>query len=268
MIFQNWQYRTLRVQRLNAKGKMPVTHVFDVIRRPDTRKALLIETWGGFNKGYCKVCPSEAEALVYMGKRLNKIVRPADADIGLGDMKDGQTRIETETGHIRVVHSGEFDAELENGITKMMTERFTRLSIPLYSGMIGYDSTGWNSTNNLYRVLERAEEVDANATMMEVCAALICRISLNMEADDDIHKIATSLAEIEEWCKPMRDPGEEKMFPGDFDKGFAMAANMIRKHSPISGVLDTNPKETETVLTEEEVEMMHSKQYTSWGAWS
>ena len=272
MIFQNWAYRTLRVFRLNAKGKMPMTHVFDIIRRPDTRHALLLETWGGFNKGYAKWFDGEAEALTYLAKRLNKIVRPADATIGLGTLKDEQTRIELDEGHFRIVHSEkEFGPALDTFTKELMEKPFTVASPKAIGSMIGYEEIGWNQNNNIGRILNVARTIDTNATMPELGAALICRISLCMEPSDFI-KAADSLVEIESFIEPPTEAGEEKMFAGDFGKAFAMSANMMRKHKPIAenteNTESTPKKASEEVLTEEEKDAIHSTQYTSWGAWS
>lgn len=277
MIFQNWAYRTLRVFRLNAKGKMPMTHVFDIIRRPDTRHALLLETWGGFNKGYAKWFEGEAEALTYLAKRLNKIVRPADATIGLGTLKDEQTRIELDEGHFRIVHSErEFGPALETFTHELMTKPFKTTTPKTYGSIIGYEEIGWNQNNNIGRILNVARTVDTNATMPELGAALICRISLCMEPSD-VAKIADSLVDIESFIEPPRsvtpeEPGEERMFAGDFGKAFSMSANMMRKHKPITENTENTesaPKKvSEEVLTEEEKDAIHSTQYTSWGAWS
>ena len=266
MIFQNWAYRTLRVHRVNAKGKMPLTHVFDVIRRPDSHKAILLETWGGFNKGYARQFNNEADALVYLGKRLNKIVRPADATIGLGELKGEQTKITLDEGHFRVVHSKKFDEATE--LTKtLMTKRLSKEVVKAFGEAIGYEETGWHNSNNVGRILNTASKIDTNATFSELMCAMIARIGLNAETDH-ISTMPDSLVNINDFCFLPTEQGEETMFPGDFSKGFAMSANIIRKHKPIMEVDDAPKKVKDEVLTEEEKEMMHSKQYTSWGAWS
>lgn len=272
MIFQNWAYRTLRVFRLNVNGKMPMTHVFDIIRRPDTRRALLLETWGGFNKGYAKMFESEAEVLTYLAKRLNKIVRPADATIGVGTLKDDRTRIELNEGRFRIAHSDlEFGPGLKTFTDELITKHFTVASPPAFGCMIGYEETGWNQNNNIGRILDVARTVDVNATMVELGAALVCRISLCMEPSDFI-KAADSLVEIESFIAAPTEPGKEKMFAGDFAKALSMSANMMRKHKPITenteNTESTPKKVSEDVLTEEEKDAIHSTQYTSWGAWS
>lgn len=269
MIFQNWAYRTLRVFRLNDRGKMPMTHVFDIIRRPDGRRALLVETWGGFNKGYAKEFDSEGDTLAYLAKRLNKIVRPADATIVLGTLKDEQTKITMDEGHFRVVHSAvPFGPALEEFTDELMTKPFKISTPKVYGSMIGYEETGWDQSNNIGKILDQARDIDVNPTLLELGAALITRVSLCAEARD-IATMGDSIAAIESFIEAPTEPGEEKMFAGDFVKAFTMSANMMRKHKPIAENTESTPKKvSEEVLTEEEKDAIHSAEYKSWGAWS
>jgi len=233
MFYQDWMFRTVRVHRLNDKGQMPQSHVFDIIRRPDRREALLMETWGGFNKGYAKCFPNEAEMLVYLGKRLNKIVRPADATIGLGTLKDDQTRITMDQGHIRMVMSEE-DWEAQELLMDAMFKRgvVSRAQIQAFGEVIGYEDDSWHSNINLDYVLENASEVKPNKVLPEVTAAMIYRVgSAHLTPPE---KMADSLVAIQSFmAKPedMRSMEEEKQFSGNFNKAFIATANMMRKHT-------------------------------------
>jgi hypothetical protein len=269
MRFYNWAYRTLRIHRLNAKGNMPLTHVFDMIRRPDCSNVLLIETWGGFNKGYAKEFASENILLTYLSKRLNKIVRPANEHINLGKLTGGQTKITMDEGHFTVVHDKKDMGEsYETFRDDLMTTKLDIDKVVAFAHAIGYIDTGWHNGNNIAKVLKDARDVEENAIMHEVACAMLARIGLNAD-ESDIVSLCDSVVEIRDFMQaPNVTSVEHEMFPGNFDKAIFKAANMLRGWKSLKDEPDAPAAPTESVLTDEEEEIMHSKQYTSWGAWS
>ena len=48
-------------------------HIFEVITRSDAPQTLVVETWGGYNKGYCKTFPSGSEAEAYLTRRIRRL---------------------------------------------------------------------------------------------------------------------------------------------------------------------------------------------------
>jgi len=269
MTFHNWAYRTLRIFRLNAKGKMPLTHVFDLIRRPDCSNALLIETWGGFNKGYAKEFASENIMLTYLSKRLNKIVRPVDAHINLGMLRGDQTKVTLDEGHFRIVHdSREFGETYETFRDDLMTTKLDTDKVVAFGHAIGYLDKGWHQSNNIATILKDARDVEENAIMQEVSCAMMARIGLCAD-ESDIVSLRDSAVEIRDFMQaPNVTSVEHEMFPGEFNKAIFKSANMMRGWKPLKDEPDAPTAPVESVLTDEEEEIMHSKQYTTWGAWS
>lgn len=264
-MFQHWAFKTVRVHRRNEKGSLPLTHVFDMILRPDSQEALLIETWGGFSKGYAKLFATGEAALVHLGKRLNKIVRPADATIGLGDLKNGETRILLDEGIIDVVHNEDWTQDLEELKDSILSKRVDKHTIKGHANVLGYTGSGWDVNGNISSILYQSTNTKVNNLLAEVLQAMVCRIGL--DAGTDYSRINESTVDICQFIKPFDMTLETpKLYEGDFVKAFIMSANMIRKNKPIYE--EPVPEGTETVLTEEELEVVNAEHYKGWGAWS
>ena len=88
---------SMQVRKANDRGRYTLRYVFDVISRTDSPQVLMLETWGGHNKGYAALHGDLSSARNHITRRLTKIAqgnkgicegRSGDIDIVITDRSE------------------------------------------------------------------------------------------------------------------------------------------------------------------------------------
>lgn len=259
----------IRKQKTDRKGssRQTLTHVFDVLSRSDSPVRLLIESWGGYNKGYTKSFHSDAELSAYLERRLVKIRGDGPAFDATGRSTAGSSaELSYQSNRVHSATADAISADWFDSINMNDVVSSCRTRIRNILGDRLRIENQWSSRRRFATSIEGSEIPAAKLDIAAISALIYSRVFDSIAASKPGSFRSDFGDSIEAVDQFISAGGDMEGFP-EFE-----TANLLTtiKKSNESAEAISSP-DINDVLAEEDLPILKRKPevaYESWGAWS